>query len=89
MAPACKDGAILFVRMDWRHIGELLAAGREAALELKNMCVWVKTNGGQGAFYRSKHELVTVWKHGKAEHTNTFGLGEGGRSRTNVWQYAG
>lgn len=89
MAPACKDGAILFVCMDRRHIGELLAAGREAALELKNMCVWVKTNGGQGAFYRSKHELVTVWKHGKAEHTNTFGLGEGGRSRTNVWQYAG
>ena len=42
-----------------------------------------------GAFYRSKHELVAVFKIGKAPHTNTFGLGDKGRYRTNVWSYAG
>ena len=42
-----------------------------------------------GTFYRSKHELVFVFKVGTAPHTNTFGLGETGRYRTNVWDYAG
>jgi DNA modification methylase len=51
--------------------------------------VWNKTNGGMGSFYRSKHELVFVFKRGDAPHTNTFGLGETGRYRTNVWDYAG
>ncbi len=84
-----RDGAIAFVCMDWRHIGELLAAGQAVFSELKNLCVWNKNNGGMGSFYRSKHELVFVFKAGKAAHTNTFGLGDGGRYRTNVWDYAG
>ena len=86
---SCRDGAIAYVCMDWRHMGELLAAGREAFTEFKNLCVWNKTNGGMGAFYRSKHELVFVFKIGTAPHTNSFGLGETGRYRTNVWDYAG
>ena len=89
MARACRDGAIAFVCMDWRHMGELLAAGRVAFSELKNLCVWNKTNGGMGSFYRSKHELVFVWKVGSAPHVNSFGLGDTGRYRTNVWDYAG
>ncbi len=84
-----RDGAIAFVCMDWRHMGELLAAGQTAFTELKNLVVWNKTNGGMGAFYRSKHELIFVFKQGTAEHTNSFGLGETGRYRTNVWDYAG
>ena len=84
-----RDGAIAFVCMDWRHMGELLAAGEAAFTELKNLVVWNKTNGGMGAFYRSKHELVFVFKQGTAEHTNSFGLGNTGRYRTNVWDYAG
>jgi len=84
-----RDGAIAFVCMDWRHMGELLAAGEQAFTELKNLVVWNKTNGGMGAFYRSKHELIFVFKQGTAEHTNSFGLGETGRYRTNVWDYAG
>ena len=83
------DGAIAFVCMDWRHMGELLEAGRMAFTELKNLVVWNKTNGGMGSFYRSKHELIFVFKAGTAEHTNSFGLGETGRYRTNVWDYAG
>jgi DNA modification methylase len=88
-AAACRDGAIAFVCMDWRHLGELLAAGQAVFSELKNLCVWNKTNGGMGSFYRSKHELVFVFKNGSAAHTNTFGLGDTGRYRTNVWDYAG
>lgn len=88
-ARSCRDGAIAFVCMDWRHMGELLAAGKEVFSELKNLCVWNKTNGGMGTFYRSKHELVFVFKVGTAPHINSFGLGETGRYRTNVWDYAG
>jgi DNA modification methylase len=88
-AACCRDGTIAFVCMDWRHMGELLAAGQATFSELKNLCVWNKTNGGMGTFYRSKHELVFVFKIGNAPHTNTFGLGDTGRYRTNVWDYAG
>ncbi|WP_300039646.1 DNA methyltransferase, partial [uncultured Roseobacter sp.] len=88
-AAVARDGAIAFVCMDWRHMGEMLAAGQAAFTELKNLCVWNKTNAGMGTFYRSKHELVFVWKKGRAAHTNSFGLGETGRYRTNVWDYAG
>jgi DNA modification methylase len=89
MARVMRDGAIAFVCMDWRHMGELLTAGSRAFTELKNLVVWNKTNGGMGAFYRSKHELIFVFKQGSAQHTNSFGLGETGRYRTNVWDYAG
>lgn len=88
-AARCKDGAIAFVCMDWRGMGALLAAGRVAFTEQKQLCVWNKTNGGMGTFYRSKHELVFVYKVGTAPHTNSFGLGDTGRYRTNVWDYAG
>ena len=88
-AKVCRDGAIAFVCMDWRHLSELLAAGREVFSELKNLCVWNKTNGGMGTFYRSKHEMVCVFKVGDGPHTNTFGLGQTGRYRTNVWDYPG
>ena len=89
IARVMHDGAIAYVCMDWRHMGELLAAGEQCFTELKNLVVWNKTNGGMGAFYRSKHELVFVFKQGTAAHTNSFGLGETGRYRTNVWDYAG
>jgi DNA modification methylase len=42
-----------------------------------------------GTFYRSKHEFVLVFKVGTAAHTNSFGLGDSGRYRSNVWDYAG
>ena len=74
-ADNCRDGAIAFVCMDWRHMGELIDAGNAVFTELKNVCVWNKTNGGMGTFYRSKHELVFVFKIGEAPHINTFGLG--------------
>ena len=88
-AGCCRSGAIGFVCMDWRHLGELLAAGKAVFSEMKNLVVWNKTNGGMGSFYRSKHELIGVFKVGTGPHVNSFGLGESGRYRTNVWDYPG
>jgi len=76
-----------FVCMDWRHIGEVLAAGDDAYNELINCCVWVKDNAGMGSFYRSQHELVFVFKAQKGPHRNNVQLGQYGRNRTNVWCY--
>ncbi|MCI2400819.1 site-specific DNA-methyltransferase [Aliiroseovarius sp. N1Y82] len=89
MSDVSLDGAIHFVCMDWRHIEELQIAGRKIYSELKNLIVWKKTNGGMGTFYRSQHELIFAYKFGTAAHTNTFGLGDTGRYRTNVWEYPG
>lgn len=89
MAQVSVDGSIHFVCMDWRHLDELRAAGESVYTELKNLVVWAKNNGGMGTFYRSRHELIFVYKVGTAKHLNTFGLGETGRYRTNVWEYPG
>ena len=84
-----RDGSLHYICMDWRHIYELLAAAKRLYRELKNICVWNKDNGGMGALYRSKHEFVTVFKHGTKPHVNNIELGKHGRYRTNVWDYAG
>ncbi len=83
------DGAIQFQCIDWRHAGEMLAAGRRAYSELKNICVWVKSNAGMGSLFRSQHELIFVFKHGRESHQNNIQLGRHGRHRSNVWSYPG
>ena len=83
-----KAGALHFVCMDFRHMKEILAAGSAVYSELKNLCIWVKNVGGMGSLYRSRHELVFVFKSGTAPHTNNVELGRHGRYRTNVWEYA-
>jgi DNA modification methylase len=89
LASHSKSGSIHFICMDWRHLPETLEAGSRAYSELKNLCVWVKDKGGMGSLYRSQHELVLVYKHGKESHRNNVELGKFGRNRTNVWEYAG
>ncbi|MCB2116340.1 MAG: ParB N-terminal domain-containing protein [Rhodobacteraceae bacterium] len=89
MADVSLDGSIHFLCMDWRHMGEMLAAGQGVYGELKNLIVWAKDNGGMGTFYRSRHELIFTFKKGAAPHVNTFELGQHGRYRTNVWNYRG
>lgn len=80
-------GSIHFICIDWRHMGELLAAGEKIYDALLNLCVWVKNRGGLGSFYRSRHELVFVFRNGKGKHRNNIQLGRYGRNRTNVWDY--
>jgi DNA modification methylase len=89
LAASSVDGSLHYVCMDWRHVEELLAAGRDAYGELKNVCVWVKHNAGMGSLYRSQHELVFVFKHGRNGHRNNVQLGQFGRNRSNVWNYPG
>jgi DNA modification methylase len=84
-----EDGSIHFVCIDWRHLAEMLAARAAVYSELKNTVVWVKTNAGQGSFYRSQHEFIFVFKNGDAPHQNNVELGRHGRNRSNVWTYAG
>ena len=83
------DGSVHYICMDWRHAAEMLAAGNSVYSELKNLCVWNKTNADVGTFYRSQHELVFVWTSGTAAHINNFELGRHGRNRSDVWTYAG
>ena len=89
LAAFSGDGALHFICMDWRHIEELMAAGHGVYGELKNLCVWVKDNGGMGSLYRSQHELVFVFKKGRDSHRNNVQLGQFGRNRSNVWRYPG
>jgi DNA modification methylase len=84
-----QEGSIHFVCMDWRHTKELLSAGERVYDSLLNVCVWVKDNGGMGSFYRSRHELVFVFRNGDVSHRNNIQLGKFGRNRTNVWEYPG
>jgi hypothetical protein len=89
LAAHSTDGSIHQICMDWRHMVEMLEAGKDVYSELKNLCVWNKSNAGMGSFYRSKHELVFIWKSGTGPHVNTFELGQYGRHRANVWDYPG
>ena len=82
-----RDGAIHFLCMDWRHLAEVLAAGKETYSQLLNLCVWCKSNAGMGSLYRSQHELIFVFKVGRRTHVNNVGLGRYGRHRTDVWHY--
>jgi DNA modification methylase len=88
LVASSSNGSIHGIFMDWRHMEEMLVAGR-VYTEMKNLCVWNKTNAGMGSFYRSKHELIFVFKSGTAPHINNFELGQYGRHRSNVWDYAG
>jgi DNA modification methylase len=89
LAAFSVEGSIHFICMDWRHMGEMLEAGKQHYAELKNLVVWAKDNGGMGSFYRSRHEMIFAFKRGTAPHINSFELGQHGRYRTNVWEYRG
>jgi DNA modification methylase len=96
LGQACRNlaafstaGSLHYICIDWRHLDVLVAAGREAYGELKNVCVWVKDNAGMGSLYRSQHELVPVFKQRGGPHRNNVQLGQFGRNRSNVWRYPG
>jgi DNA modification methylase len=83
-----RDGAVHFICMDWRHMDDVSAVGRDIYGDFLNLCVWNKSNAGMGSLYRSKHELVFVYRVGEAPHLNMVELGKHGRNRTNIWDYA-
>jgi DNA modification methylase len=89
MAAVSEPGAVHYVCMDWRHIFEAMAAGRNIYDALLNICVWDKQTGGMGSFYRSQHELVLVWRRKGGSHRNNVALGKFGRNRSNIWKHPG
>lgn len=89
IATVCESGTIAFVFTDWRAAPHMLSAAEGVFDEVKQMIVWAKTNGGQGQFYRSAHELIYAFKVSPGRIVNNFKLGAGGRYRTNVWTYPG
>lgn len=87
-ASMTRSGGVHFVAMDWRHLAELHLAAKGVYGQLLNICVWNKTNAGMGSLYRSKHELISVYRVGTDAHFNAVELGRHGRNRTNVWDYS-
>ena len=87
LARHSSPNSVHFICMDWRHLGQLLKAGEQAYKSLLNVCVWIKENGGLGSFYRSRHELILVFKKGTGRFRNNIQLGQYGRYRSNVWEY--
>jgi len=89
MKRVTRDGAVIFICMDWRHLPDLHVATTAAGFAQLNLVVWAKTNAGMGSLYRSQHELIGVYRRPGSSHTNNVQLGRFGRSRSNVWTYAG
>lgn len=84
-----RDGALLGAFIDWRGYPLVIAAAQQLGLAPINLVVWAKTNAGMGTLYRSQHELLPLFKKGKAPHINNVMLGSHGRWRSNVWTYPG
>ncbi len=85
----CRPSALLYLFMDWRSVVLPLVAARQLQMQLINICIWVKSNGGMGGLYRNQHEMVAVFKAGSEPHQNNVELGRFGRNRSNVWSYPG
>ena len=75
---------------DWRHVTDIIEAGRLVYDEVLNIVVWVKSNRlGKVHFIAAKHEFIIVFRVGRGFAFNNIELGRHGRSRSNVWNYAG
>jgi DNA modification methylase len=86
-ARVSTDGALHYVFIDWRHVFELISAGRMTYGAMLNICVWDKQTAAMGSHYRSRHEFIVVFRVGKKGHQNNIELGRHGRNRSNVWSY--
>jgi DNA modification methylase len=87
--PHLCDGALFATFIDWRGYPTVHAAASQLGLTPMNLVVWAKTNAGMGSQYRSQHELLPLFKNGKAPHINNVDLGKHGRWRSNLWTYPG
>lgn len=83
-----KPGALCFQFINWRSVDVVIAGGKKNVGDLVNICVWVKPSGGMGSLWRSRHELVCVFRVQGGKSKNNVELGKHGRNRSNVWEYA-
>lgn len=89
LVPFLVDGGFFGTFIDWRGLPIVHAAATGHGMIPVNLVVWAKTNAGMGSLYRSQHELLPLFKKGKASHVNNVTLGKRGRHRSNVWTYPG
>ena len=87
--PYLVEGGVFGTFIDWRGYPSVHAAATALGLDPLNLVVWSKTNAGMGSLYRSAHELLPLYKKGRAAHLNNVELGRHGRWRSNVWSYPG
>jgi hypothetical protein len=82
------EGAIIYACIGWRHMEQMLAAGRSAGCDLLDLCVWVKANGGIDGLYRSNHELVFVFRNRADTQVDIVDrLDRRSCNRSNVWTH--
>ena len=87
--PYLCEGGVCGSFIDWRGLPTVYSAASKLGLVAMNLVVWAKTNAGMGSLYRSRHELLPLFKKGSAPHVNNVELGKRGRWRSNVWTYPG
>lgn len=83
------EGAIHYIFMDFRHVWHIMEAAREIykTVEPKQLCIWHKSNIGNGNFYRAQHELCFIFKNGSKKINHISNLEFKDRIRSNVWEY--
>lgn len=86
-AEFCDPGALVAQFIDWRSVDLMIRAGRKTVGDLINICIWVKQNGRFGSPWRSRHEMVCVFRREGAKSRDNVKLGKYGRNRSNVWEY--
>jgi DNA modification methylase len=87
--PHLCDGGLIASFIDWRGYPAVVAAALQLSLAPFDLIVWAKTDGAMGNLYRSQHELLPLFKKGKAPHINNVERGKKQRWRSNVWTYPG
>ena len=85
----CTASAFVFVCCDWRHIAELVGAGRECRMELCDLCVWAKPSSSTGSLYRSQHEFIGVFNNHSGGGLPDIPLRLRRRGRSNLWGHRG
>lgn len=83
------DGSLHYHFIDWRGVALMCNQAKSVYADLKNILIWDKCSGGMGSMYRSRHEMICLFKKGRAPHINNIELGQHGRYRTNVISYPG
>ncbi len=86
---ATRDGALVYLFIDWKGLFPLLTAIRSVGLQQKTLCTWDKQSAGMGGLYRNQAEHIVVAKHGKAKSIDNVRLGAKRNGRSTIWSVPG
>ena len=83
------DGGLFATFINWRGYPMVAAVAEQLGLAPVDLIVWAKTHADIGNPYRSRHELLPLFKKADAPHINNVERRKNGRRRSNVWSYPG